>query len=87
MTYMATPQQKVPWAEIMKATILVDSSLVIITIHLVFLSHAPEERERFFLKKYINITLFTPRVGGHEIYNFLSPYPTDATYQDWYSSS
>ena len=22
-------------------------------------------------------------VGGHEIYNFLSPYPTDATYQIW----
>ena len=21
--------------------------------------------------------------GGHEIYNFLSPYPTDATYQIW----
>ena len=39
MTYMATPQQKVPWAEIMKATILVDSSLVIITINLVCLIH------------------------------------------------
>ena len=21
--------------------------------------------------------------GGHEIYNFLSPYPTDDTYQIW----
>ena len=71
----------------MKFTILVDPSLVIITTHLVCLNHAPELRRRFF-KKYINFTLFTPKlpplgVGGHEIYNFLSPYPTDATYQIW----
>ena len=37
---------------------------------------------------HINFTLFTPKlpplwVGRHEIYNFLSPYPTDATYQIW----
>ena len=35
-----------------------------------------------------SFTLFTPKlpplgVVGHEIYNFLSPYPTDATYQIW----
>ena len=43
------------------------------------------EKKNFF-KKYINITLFTPKLpplggGDHEIYNFLSSYPTDATYQ------
>ena len=40
------------------------------------------------LKNYINFTVFNPKlpprgVGGHEIYNFLSPCPTDATYQIW----
>ena len=25
----------------------------------------------------------SPLGGGHEIYNFLFPYPTDATYQIW----
>ena len=45
--------------------------------------------EKRFLKKYINFTLFTSKLpprkggGGHEINNFLSPYPTDATYQIW----
>ena len=40
-------------------------------------------------KIFFNFTHFTPKlpplgVGeGHEIYNFLSPYPTDATYQIW----
>ena len=43
-------------------------------------------------KKYLNFTLLTPKspllgVGGHEIYNFLSSYPTDITYQIWLSSS
>ena len=37
-------------------------------------------------KEIRNFTLFAPKlpplwVGGLEIYNFLSPYPTDATYQ------
>ena len=64
----------------------VDASLVIITIHL-FVWNMPPNREDFFLK-YINLTLLTPKfpllwVEGHEIYNFLSPYPTDATYQIW----
>ena len=36
-------------------------SLVIITIHLLCLKHAPEYRRRIF-KKYINFTLFTPRL-------------------------
>ena len=54
-------------------------------------------REEDFLKnkKYINFTLFIPKLlflkklitflggGGYEIYNFLSLFPTDATYQIW----
>ena len=44
-----------------------------------------EKRKRFF-KKYTNFTFFTLKlpplgVGSNEIYNLLSPYPTDATYQ------
>ena len=47
----------------------------------------PGSREEDFLRN-TSITLFTPKfpplwVGGHEIYNFVSPYPTDATYQIW----
>ena len=46
----------------------------------------PGIEKKIFLKKYINFTLFTTKlpplwVGGHEIYNFLSPYPTNASYQ------
>ena len=46
MTYMAMPQQT-PAPGVMKVTILVDPSLVIITIHLVCLDHAPEQKEDF----------------------------------------
>ena len=63
----------------MKFILLVDSTLVIITIYLVCLIYGEED----FLKKYINFTIFTPKlfphgVGGHEMYN-----PIDATYQIW----
>ena len=40
-------------------------------------------------KKYINLHFLPSNYlplewgGGHEIYNFLSPYPTDVTYQIW----
>ena len=45
--------------------------------------------KKIFKEIHINFTHFTPKLpplgvgGGHEIYNFLSPYPTDATYQIW----
>ena len=47
----------------------------------------PGSREEDFLRN-ISILHFLPKItspwgGGHEIYNFLSPYPTDATYQIW----
>ena len=40
-------------------------------------------------KKHINFTIFIPKspplpwAGGHEIYNFLFPNPTDPIYQIW----
>ena len=81
MTYMATPQHKTPAPGIKQFTILVDLSLAImITIHLVWLNHVPE-------KKYMNFTFFTPKLTaiGRGAWNlqFLSPYPTDATYEIW----
>ena len=84
MIYLATPQHCKPRRGVKKFTILVDPSLVFITIYLVCLIHAQEQR-RGFLENYINLALFTPKlsplgVAGHEIYNFLFPYCTDATY-------
>ena len=124
-----TTKNPAPW--VMKYTILLNPSLVIITMHLVCLiyvegfqrnefslhhlhGHEPlprgswnlqfwltlpllsllytefvwtmqKSREDFFLNKYINLTLFTPYLPPlgsrcHEIFNFLSPYPT---YQIW----
>ena len=48
----------------------------------------PWSREEDFLRNTSILQFCTPklpplRVGGHEIYNFLSPYPKDATYQIW----
>ena len=70
----------------MKVAILVDPSLVIITI--LRLSDLCLGVENKFFKRYINFTFFTPKLpplggGGHEIYNVLSPYHADATYQIW----
>ena len=44
-------------------------------------------KKRIFLRN-TSILHLSPKlphlgVGGHEIYNFLSPYPTDATFQIW----
>ena len=39
-----------------------------------------KEKQQFYTF-YPKIT--SPLGGGHEIYNFLSPYPTYATYQIW----
>ena len=87
VTFMTTSQPRIPAPEVMKFTILVDPPLVSITTYLVCLIFAWEQKRRLY-KKYINFTLFTPELpplvgGGHEIYNFLSPYPTDTTYQIW----
>ena len=73
----------------MKFTILEDPSLVIITTYMVCLIYAWELRRRFFKEIqqfytfYLKITFPLGWGGGHEIYNFLIPYPTDTTYQIW----
>ena len=51
------------------------------------MDHAPEKK--IFLKKKKNFIFFPPIYpprgggGGHAIYNFLSPFSTDALYQIW----
>ena len=58
-------------------------SLVNITIYLVCLINAWEyRRNTSSLHFYPRITPL-PWCRGHEIYNFLSPYPTDAIFQIW----
>ena len=77
MTYMAKPQRKNPYPGVMKFTIWVDPFLVIITIYLVCLIYASEERRRF-LKGIMYLHYMTymvtpqrknPCAGGHEINN------------------
>ena len=48
----------------------------------------PAREEDFKRNASFNFTLFTPKNHfpygwGDEIYNLLSPFPTDATYQIW----
>ena len=82
--YCHAPAQEPLPLGVMKFTVLVDPSLVIITIYLLCMDHAQEERRRFFLEIHQFYT-FYPKIaspwsgGGDEIYNSLSPYPTDAT--------
>ena len=73
---------RIPAPGFMEFTILVDLPLVIITVHLVCRKHAPEYRE---IHQFYSFTSKLPPlgVGDHEIYNFLPPYPMDATYQVW----
>ena len=83
MTYMATPLHKNACPGVMKFTISVDSSLVIITIHLVAWTIPPEK----IFKKYTIFTFFTPKLPPLGIGRV---YPTDATYKfgkDWPSTS
>ena len=58
---------RTPAPGVMKFTILVDPSLVIITTYLVCLINAWEQRRGFF-KKYSNFTLFTPKLPQIQIY-------------------
>ena len=49
------------------------------------INRSKEFKKKRFLKKYILFT-HNPRslgVGAHDIYNFQSPFPTDAAYQIW----
>ena len=87
---MATPQHKNPCRggheiyNLGKSTL--PWSLLLFTLSLYEPCHGVK---KIFKEIHINFTHFTPKlpplgVGeGHEIYNFLSPYPTDATLQIW----
>ena len=85
MTYIARLQHNIrtPSPGVMKFTILVDPSLVIITLHLVCLFYAWEKRRRIKKKKmhfhymtYMAMPLHkNPCPGGHETYNFGRPFP------------
>ena len=61
MTEWSCPSKRTPPPGVIKFTTLVDSSLIIITIHLVSMNHAPEKRRKV-LKKYINFKFFTPKL-------------------------
>ena len=81
---MVTSLHKKPSTRGHEFTILLYPSLVIITIHLVCLNHALGKEEDF--SRNTSILNFLPQNDlpfgwGHEIYNLLSPYPTNATYQ------
>ena len=72
---------------VMKFTTLVDYSVIIIPIYSAVLS-MPRSRKKTF-KDIHKFNTFYPQIispwsEGHEIYNFLSPYTTDATYQIWF---
>ena len=83
-TYMATPQHYNLSPRVHEIYKFGRPTLGSHYYTLVCLNHAPEWKRRF-LKKYINFTPKFPPLGvwGHEIYNFLSPYVTDVTYQIW----
>ena len=85
LKYITMPQYKNSGPGVMKVTMLVNPSLVIITIHLFCLNHAHQQRRR--LKKPLILHFISPNYlpqgQGDGIYNLLSPYPTDATYQIW----
>ena len=87
MTYMATPQHKNPWSRGHKSYNFLKSFLGHHYCKLSLFEPCSGVDKKIF-KKYINFTLFVPKLpplgeGGYEIYNFLSPFPTDATHQIW----
>ena len=52
------------------------------TLSLYGVDHVPEKRKKIFFFKFQFYPFYTKITFlGHEIYNFLSPYPTNATYR------
>ena len=86
ITIWPRPCTRTPAPGVMKFTILVDPSFVIITIHLVCMDHAPVQRRIFY--EIHQFFTFYPKlpslgVGVMKFTKFLSPNPTDASYQIW----
>ena len=80
MTCMAKPYKKNPCPGVMKFPNLIDPSLIIVTIYL------PTSREEDFKRNisilhFFTLKQFLLKMESHLIYNFLSPYPRNATYR------
>ena len=76
MTYMATPQQKNPCPRVMKFTISVDPSLVIITIYFVCLIYAWKDVKKKILKGIMHFHTLAqePLPRGRDNYSFGRPF-------------
>ena len=74
-SYMAMPEHKNPAQRVMKFAILVDPSLVIITIYLVCLNHFQKQKRRLKKKQNITFILFTlnlpPPLSGGGVTKFI----------------
>ena len=78
------PSTRTPAPQVIKFTILVDPSLV--QYYILSLSDLCQGVEKIWEEihqLYDFDFKSTPLGGRHEIYNFLSPYPADATSQIW----
>ena len=78
------PCTRIPAPGVMKYTLMVDPTLVIITIHLGCMDHAPGKRRCFYsIQQFYTFYLpsYFPLVRG--TYNVFSQYPIDAKYQIW----
>ena len=74
-TYMATPSTKTRAPEVMKFTIVVDPSLVIITTLHIFIFSDFQRKLHFQYMTYMATPQHKdPCPGGHEIYNFGGPF-------------
>ena len=92
MTYMAMPQPKNPCS---KSHQIYNFGKPFLGHHYYILSFKSDlclGVEKKIFKEIMHFYYMTnmamplhknPYPGGHEIYNFLSPYPTDATYYIW----
>ena len=71
MTYMAIPSARTPAPEVMKFTILVDPSLVIITKNIVCLGVKKKILKGIMYFPYLTYShALAQQRRGHEIYNF-----------------
>ena len=89
MTYMATPQHKNPCPG---GHEIYNFGRPFLGYHYYILGLSDQclGVEKKIFQEIHQFYIFYPKItpppfgwGGHEIYNFLSPYPTDATNQIW----
>ena len=69
---------------VLKFTIMVDRSSVIITIYFILSEPCSGVKKKIYREIHFFTLKWSPLgVRGHGIYYFLSPYPTYATYKIW----